>query len=399
MASFASSNRTELSIAKESTPGTLEPLFYDSAVVQRYSSESMSYDITNTSSTEIRSDRMLSDLVQTDATVGGDMSIEFSASSYNPLIEGTMADTFNTPTALYNVTDFVAATTSTATSAGTNFDISTLVMGQYVKLSGGTVETANNIYAQISRTVAPTTATLTFEGTPLTVATTDAVDITESAYIRNGTVDTSFSIIRTLNDATAVTYYSYAGNRVSSMNLDFATGSILTGSFAFLGQSATSSETIPTGTPASETPASTTEVLNSVGNIANVWLDNATSASEFASLSIAVNTGARELKAIGTLGSISVKNSQFDITGNISLYFDNLTMYNNYLNSSSFSLAFSVEDAAGNAYVFSMPRVKFESLSVVSGGLDTDIMADGTWKATLDPDSLTMLQIDRWGTA
>ena len=399
MADLASSNRAELSIAEETTAGVKQPLFYDTAVVQRMTGETLNYNLTYTNSEEIRSDRQLSDLVQTQASVSGDQSVEWSAKSFDPLLQSVMGEVYNAFTAAYVPADAVAATDSTMTSAGTAFVITNLVLGQWIKLDLGTVQPLNNKFVQLSKTVAATTGTLTFEGTPLTTATIDVdLQITESEVLRVGTTEKSFTIVKTLNDTVPVTYFTYIGMRVTKLSLNFSVGSILTGTFSFLGESAEVDTTIPTGTPGNETAASTTDVMNSVSDIANIWLDDVISTSFFNNLTLDIDGALREQQAIGTLGSIGIAQGRFLIGGSISIYFEDKALYEKYVNATAFSIAFSVEDAAGNAYIFTMGKCKFESNTTNASGNDTDVMMDGTYKALLDSVTTT-LQIDKFEVA
>jgi hypothetical protein len=60
----------------------------------RYTSESLSATPTTTTSSEIRTDRMTSDMPKVGLTVGGDVSFEFSAASFDDFIESAMCSTW-----------------------------------------------------------------------------------------------------------------------------------------------------------------------------------------------------------------------------------------------------------------------------------------------------------------
>ena len=142
--------------------------------------------------------------------------------------------------------------------------------------------------------------------------------------------------------------------------------------------------------------------MNSVGSIANVWFDGAdafAAGTFFSNLTLDVDGALRMQNAIGYLGSVGIGQGRFNVSGNISIYFKDLSVYNKYINDNSFNLAFSVEDTAGNAYIFSMGNVKLESATVTAGGSDQDIMIDATYRGSMDANTLTMLQIDRFAAA
>jgi hypothetical protein len=396
---LASSNREKISIAPETVPGTADANFYDNSTVIRFKDETLNGNISYINSEEIRSDRQLTDLVQVSLEASGDLVIELSYGSYDELIESLMGSTFSTPNASYSATATVDANNTLNSSAA----FSALpAKGQWVKISGRT-NTANNGYFQVSKTVDPTSSIITFEGTPLTIdATSESTTIAESAMLRMGTTDQSFTIVKEFSDTSPVTYFTFVGMRVSSMSLSLAVGSILTGSFSFMGQTYTASTTAPDGTLGNETPALTTSVMNSVGSIANIWFDGADAfgaGTFFSNLTLDVDGALRMQNAIGYLGSVGIGQGRFNVSGNISIYFKDLSVYNKYINDNSFKLAFSVQDTAGNAYIFSMGNVKLESATVTAGGSDQDVVIGATYRGSMDANTLTMLQIDRFAAA
>ena len=95
--SFATSNRTSISYCEETvTFGVADtsPVFQ----LLRYTGETVNHSISNIVSDEIRADRATSDLVQVDATNGGDVSFEMSAAAFDDLIEAAMCGTWATDT-------------------------------------------------------------------------------------------------------------------------------------------------------------------------------------------------------------------------------------------------------------------------------------------------------------
>jgi len=44
--------------------------------------------------------------------------------------------------------------------------------------------------------------------------------------------------------------------------------------------------------------------------------------------------------------------------------------------------------------IYTFGKVKYESLSVTAGGENTDLVAEGSWRALLDPTFGAMIQID-----
>lgn len=209
----------------------------------------------------------------------------------------------------------------------------------------------------------------------------------------NGTDLKSFTVQKHIQDCTTPAYINFTGSCVNAMSLNFEVGSPLTGSFGMMALGAAVTETQFTGATFVDAP--TKDVMNSVSNVVEILEDGVASTSEFKSISIDLSNNIRAQDAIGSLSHIGMVLGQVAVSGNISIYFEDKTMLDKYIANTSFSISFKVEDAAGNSYTFLMPKVKFQSGAVVSGGLDTDIMFDGTWTAIYDSVENTMIKITR----
>lgn len=209
----------------------------------------------------------------------------------------------------------------------------------------------------------------------------------------NGTDLKSFTVQKHIQDCTTPAYINFTGSCVNAMSLNFEVGSPLTGSFGMMALGAAVTETQFTGATFVDAP--TKDVMNSVSNVVEILEDGVASTSEFKSISIDLSNNIRAQDAIGSLSHIGMVLGQVAVSGNISIYFEDKTMLDKYIANTSFSISFKVEDAAGNSYTFLMPKVKFQSGAVVSGGLDTDIMFDGTWTAIYDSVEDTMIKVTR----
>ena len=214
--------------------------------------------------------------------------------------------------------------------------------------------------------------------------------------LKNGTELRSFSLQKYLADADTPTYFNFVGNRVGTLGLSFETGSILTGTIGFLGTSSSASETVLTGQIA-DVPAPTNDVMNSVGNIVEIKIDGAdvTTSTFFNSLSMNLDNGLRSQMAIGKLGPAGIALSRLTVGGSISLYFADKAEYDKYVSGTALSLSFKVQDLAGNSYDFIFPKIKFQSASITSTGLDTDVFMEAEWSAIYDTTAACMIQIDR----
>jgi hypothetical protein len=386
---LASSNRTAIRRIKEVTFGITPatPTLLDT----RYTSESINFNISNIVSDEIRSDRQVSDLIQVQSDASGDLSMELSFSSYDDFIEGAMASVFSADLSISG-TDITATTgTDLITSISTDFLAAGLVVGQWFEVGGFTNGLLNKHYKCIA--VVALQVDVVAGSIPATEAAGNTVTL-DGAMIRNGILESSFTIQKHIQDATVPTFINFNGVRVGGMTLNFATGAILTGTFGFMGLGAVVGTSQIAG--AVITPVGSNKVMNAVNNVAQIFEDDTLTVSSFASLTINLTNNLRAQDAIGSLPHIGIALSRLEVTGDISIYFENETTYNKYINATQFSLAFLVQDSTSAAYMITLPAVKFESGTVVSGGLDQDVMLDASWRAIADPVTGSMIQIDRF---
>lgn len=304
---IGTSNRTALRFVAEVTEGTTPATPALKEI--RYTGESLGYNISNTRSNEIRSDRNVADLIRTGAEAGGDINAEMSYGSFDDLIEAALCSTW-----------------------------------------------AANV-------------------------------------IENGITKKSFTFQRHFQDAGATGIFNqFRGALVDSWDLEVQQGQVVTTKFGIKARSMDVTETQIAG--ATFPAGSTTSVMSSVSNIANL-LENAVPSTEFfRKLSLSIKNNVRGLKAIGTLGNVGMALGTCDITGSIEIYFATKTMLDRYINGTGFSLSFDMDDGTSN-YTVLLPKVKFETGQVMSGGLDQDIMYSGTIRALYDSGEGSQIKVTR----
>lgn len=217
--------------------------------------------------------------------------------------------------------------------------------------------------------------------------------VASTSTIKNGTVLSSYTIQKHFQDLAVPIFQNFTGCRVGSMKLDFKTGSILTGSFGFMGCAANQGPAQIAGATFTN-PGQGNDVFNAVSNLVNLKEDGVAMAAKVKSMSLELNNNLRAQEAIGTLGYVGVALGKLEITGNIELYFEDQAEYDKFLNSTAFALSFRLQDADGNYYDFTLPKVKYEEGKVTSGQIDQDLMISGKWRALYDPATSCMIQID-----
>lgn len=385
---LASSNRAALRYIAEVTFGEtpVTPAFNE----LRYNGESINYNINNVVSDEIRSDRMTTDLIQVQADASGDVNFELSSAAFDDFIEACLAGTWGATIAVAEVD--ISATTGTNifnTVAG-DFVADGVVVGQWLEVRGYVNPLINGYYK-----VATVTSSDITTSNPIAATEAAGPSVTMGgSVLRNGVVERSFSIQKVLEDLTPDEFILFRGMRVGQMQLSFETASILTGVFSFMGLS---SKADTTG-EASQTlvPAPTNDVMNATGNVLEIWIDDTVTTAFFNTLSLSINNNLRPQDAIGSLPHVGIALARLEVTADAELYFQDDTEYQKYLAATAFNLSFRVEDNAGNAYIVTLPKCKYETGEVVAGGLDQDVFQSSTIRALRDPVTDAMVQIDRF---
>jgi hypothetical protein len=179
---MSDSNRVQLSYIQETTWGVTPATAPPTEI--RMTGESLTYDLSNTTSAEIRSDRQVSDLIQSGASMTGGFNFEFSYESFDDFIAGALWSTWSTKLSTTSTTISVATLTTNRFVTTIATDIAGIVVGQWIKTSGFAAAT-NNGFFQVTSVA---TLELTV-GTALEKVTAGATVTLQARYIRNGTTE------------------------------------------------------------------------------------------------------------------------------------------------------------------------------------------------------------------
>lgn len=402
---MSDANRVQLSYMPESIWGTTP-----SAALQaiRFVSESLGFNIDNISSNEIDYTRMVADLVQTGAEVGGGIDFEFSYGTFDDLLEGAlMSDWVGVAGgATGSITSGTAGSNLEFTLNGTNSQIilgssvtHSIVSGQWIRLLNSTADDGYHYVTTVSG------ATLTVQSlTGGEVLEESDAAVIKGFRLRNGTTKKSYTIQRYHADMTPALYFQFQGMMVNQMALNVAANAILTGNMSFIGKELKDSIVATGSCGTSTTAANTNNIINAVSNVANIMEGStltALSGVYVQSLDFTLNNNLRGKSAISTLGNVDVSLGRCEVTGNMNVYFTNNDLYNKYLAGTESGISFRVSELATsthNSYVFTFPRVKFASDTINAGGINTDVMEAFTWQALKHGTYSCLVNIDRFPT-
>lgn len=398
---LASSNRAQLRFIKESTFGTIPGAGNPNNL--RMTGESLAFSISTQTSQELRSDRMTTDLIQVGASASGDINFELSYREYDPLFEAVMQNTWtvfgtNGVSAVVPTSATFAANTLTAGAATSGANAFTnLALGQWVKIAGSSIS-GQNKWAQVSKTVAPTTTVLTFEGTPFTDLTGNggAAVTVSSSRLTNGVIQNSYTLERELADVAQ--FFAYRGMVANTLSLQFASGSVVGGSVGFMGKDAVRAAS--TQLPGSPVASKTHDVMNAVAGVGDILENGAALTGTFIkSVDLQISNNTRAQDAIGILGAAGVASGTLEVTGTMEVYLADGTMYDKFLNNTASSLSLRVNDGSLNGYVITLPKIKYGDARVAAGAKDQDVMLSMPFTALMDSVTGKMILIDRAGVA
>lgn len=404
MPTLATSNRAQLRYVVESAFGVIPATPAPNNL--RQTGESLAFAIQTSTSKELRSDRQITDLVQTGAGASGAVNFEMSYKEFDTLIAAALQSTW----VVYGTLGLGAAValginstagTLTAASAPTGVDAFTnLAVGQWFKLTAPT-DAADGAYLKV---LSRTTTVITVDtATPIPGTGTRAAVagcIISSSRLSNGVTQTSYTIERAIEDVNQ--FFAYRGMVPAKLSMSFASGAIATGSIDFTGKDSTLSGTGSTvttsqltGTPVA---SQTYDVMNAVSGVGSIMEGGAALTGTFIkSLKFDADNKLRGQTAIGTLGNAGIGSGTLEVKGDIEVYLADGTMYKKFINNTISSISWRVVDGSGNGYIFTFPKVRYSDAKVQAGGLDQDVMLSMPFTALMDPTTLKTILIDRVG--
>lgn len=386
---MSDSSRVQLSYVAESTWGTTPA---SALTNMRITGESLKYNIGTDKSAELRSDRQTTDLIQTSFDASGDVNFELSYGSFDDMFKAALYSAGWSTTVAVSATDISAANADNSyNSTTTDFTTENISVGQWIKV-GGFTDSANNGFAKV---VSVTANKIVVSN--LTLADEAAGDTVTMAgsMIRNGTTQESFSIEKKFDDITQ--FVGFRGMVPNTLALNIESQSKVTGTIGFTGKDAVGPQgtTIGTGAP---NAANSNQVLSVGSHIQNVREAGAllSSTAYARTINFSLNNNNRNKDAVGQKGAVGISAGSVEITGTLTAYFEDETLYQKFINNTSSSLDYRIEDDAGNAYVITFPNVKYSDGNVVAGGQNEFVVAEMSFEAILDTTTDCMIQIDRF---
>ena len=293
--------------------------------------------------------------------------------------------------------DIVAtATPDSLTSTTLDFTTLGLEPGDWILIQGFSTTPANNDYVRV---VSIAANTLTVDRVPtgwgVDSGAGDDVQLFLGERIKNGTLKRSYTLERTFEDHTPVTYEYLTGMILDAFTFTATSQSVVTSGVTFLGASqffsdqtdpASGTDAAGRWTGAVDTPANRFQVFNSSSNVGRIARGGSViSGKNFvteASINIANNL--REKPAVGVLGAADVGAGEFGVTGSMTAYFDDKSLAVDVVNNTESSFDIRFRDSVGRTQLFDVPRLKFSSGAPEVPGKNEDVTIPLEYQGILD---------------
>jgi hypothetical protein len=352
----------------------------------RYTSESFSATPTTTQSKQIRTDRMSSGQIVTSLAVASSMNFELAKeTAIDKLMSGAMLNDWDilpavgvdlTITVTPYIVDGVTYFTNTITRA-VGIWATALVVGDILTLSGFT-NAVNNTQVQVVEFVSATVIRVVAKSLISEVATvTSAYKRADKLTI--GSHKKSFTVEKSFLDLTNKAFV-YKGNVCSSMALNVAYGSIVTGSFGFEGTSYAVEDAQANFASYQKTivPPATTNSFNGsidmpfISSSALGTLDSVNFCIQSLSLDLKNNYIAEN--CIGVAAPKDYSPGQAAISVNLSTYLSDINwpVLSKKLSQDPFAIGFVLKNTNG-WYGFYMPAVQTSFADPSSAGANQQI--------------------------
>ena len=386
-ASLAYKEETAYGVVAEGAPKAL-----------RHTGESLGYSFTQSESTEINATAQVADAIVTDASASGGFNFEAQYREYDTFVEALLRNTYSTYGTGGVKTLSLTFDKAAGTIVGAADSFTGLVAGQFFSVT----DSDKNDGDYMAGAVTGTTITVD-TSTPLLddEGATTGVKISSTRITNGVSTMRTFSIEKSFGDVAQ--FFMHKGRGISSMSLNFATGSILTGSFNTMGKSATRADAtqFSTGAAAAEAYG----VASCVTGVGNILVRNKAGASILGgayiqAATINIDGKLREQKAVGNLGAIGLGAGTFSMTGTLEIYLQSGSIYDAALADQLISVAIPVKDSVGNGYAYTFANVKLNVPDVMAGSKDQDVLMSVPFTAVA-PNTTTdrMIAIDRFGAA
>lgn len=210
----------------------------------------------------------------------------------------------------------------------------------------------------------------------------------------NGVTHKTFAFEEFYEQGATDTFIRYNGVRINTWDLEMTARQSVKSNFGIMGiKSPTPTSTILSG--ATYTAATTTEVLNAGLNVSALALTGISNSPKIQKMTMRFNSNIYQNDIVGAYEPYSHGLGRAEVTGTISAYFENVDTYNAILNHTTVAIGWTLADAAGNSYAFSIPQAKLLDGGPSKPGNGKAVMVEVPYQAQFDSGIGASIQITR----
>lgn len=313
----------------------------------------------NLESGELKNNRMPGDVIQGTKSVGGSVETEVSYGSHDDLIEAGLCGTWSTPPVAItgdwqvNLGSYTGAFMLGASLAAW----AALPAGSILRVAGFANE-VNNGFFRVAGVYADYVEITNLDGSPAAIVDenpANTVRIEPLPIVNPGATRRSFSFVRHFADqadGAAKPWHVYTGCEINTLALSLTAEGIVTLNYGIVGNEPKAYETAPAGAVLGQ--ATTSIVMTGFNGMVRESEEQVHTATE---ITLNLDNGITGNYAIGSRVPVQKAIQLSNLTGQLSLYFDNAALLEKYYNDQETDLVFSIADKLGNGYLFVVPRI------------------------------------------
>lgn len=199
-------------------------------------------------------------------------------------------------------------------------------------------------------------------------------DGAEDATVKAGSTRKSFSILREFSDFGSKGFLLFSGCEVATWNITAAANGIAKSTFGLFGRDMTGpSDAAPTNTDYA--PAHDYKPFDTFKG--DMQIDGAT-VSTVTDYNLTINNNHAAKFAVGQDASQDPSVGESDVEGTLTMYFENATLYEKFVNDSAFSAKLTLQDLQERQLIIDLPNCR------IGSGTQPDVSADGPITITIN---------------
>lgn len=352
----------------------------------RLTGESFSEQKTRTRPEEIKADGFVSHALTTQVQATGGLNFALSFGTYDDLLGGLLNSTFANDVAITSTTTDISVDLALTNLTGVGFTstgdlLDTIAAGQWIRSSGWITNAGNNGLFRV--TAIDTTnnevqvSATAGGGAGLVAETSVSTEVNiQGSLLQNGVAFRSYFFEKQLSTSL---FLVYSGSYISDGNLTAQVGGFLEGTFNFLCASEDLGKTSGTTTHStgSSADAPTGRVIDTVAGFSQLEQNDVAIDAVVQGISWTVTkNNARAQYGLGASNAQGMARGTIDVSGTMSVYFTDFTLYNLYKAETDQLISFAALDNLGEGYIFTLPGATLMNPTIVAGGPDSDVVSD-----------------------